>query len=47
VILTSSDSDEVLAMTDRLYIVRAGRVVADRLRADYDRDEILHLAAAG
>ncbi|AOY69720.1 sugar ABC transporter ATP-binding protein [Paenarthrobacter ureafaciens] len=47
VILTSSDSDEVMAMTDRLYIVRAGRVVAARLRADYDRDEILHLAAAG
>ncbi|MEU0493910.1 sugar ABC transporter ATP-binding protein [Mycobacterium sp. NPDC006124] len=47
VVLTSSDTDEVLAMADRVYVLRAGRVVGEVARAEYDREHILHLAAAG
>ncbi|MDX1891205.1 sugar ABC transporter ATP-binding protein [Mycolicibacterium sp. 050158] len=47
VLLTSSDTDEVLAMADRVYVLRAGRLVGEVARADYDRERILHLAAAG
>lgn len=45
VILTSSDTDEVLAMTDRLYVLRAGRLVAEVQRSDYDREAILTMAS--
>ncbi|MFG1932603.1 sugar ABC transporter ATP-binding protein [Mycobacterium sp. NPDC048908] len=47
VLLTSSDTDEVLAMADRIYVLRAGRLVGEVARSDYDRERILHLAAAG
>ncbi len=47
VLLTSSDTDEVLAMADRVYVLRAGRLVGEVARSDYDREHILHLAAAG
>lgn len=47
VFVTSSDTDEVLAVTDRSYILRSGRVVAEVSRKDYDREEILHLASVG
>jgi ABC-type sugar transport system ATPase subunit len=47
VLLTSSDTDEVLAMADRVYVLRAGRIVGEVARPEYDRERILHLAAAG
>lgn len=47
VILTSSDTDEVLAVADRIYVLRAGRVVGEVDRADFDRERALRLAAAG
>ncbi|MEU9890593.1 sugar ABC transporter ATP-binding protein [Sphaerisporangium sp. NPDC051011] len=47
VVITSSDTDEVLAVADRIYVLRAGRVVAEIARADFDRERALHLAAAG
>jgi ribose transport system ATP-binding protein len=47
VVLTSSDTDEVLAMSDRVYIMRSGRIVGELARADFDRERALHLAAAG
>jgi ABC-type sugar transport system ATPase subunit len=47
VLLTSSDTDEVLAMSDRVYVLRAGRIVGELTRADFDRERALHLAAAG
>jgi ribose transport system ATP-binding protein len=45
--ITSSDTDEVLAMADRVYVLRAGRIVGECARADFDREQILHLAAGG
>ncbi|MGW4489188.1 sugar ABC transporter ATP-binding protein [Amycolatopsis sp. NPDC004368] len=47
VLLTSSDTDEVLAMADRVYVLRAGRVVGELHRAEFDRERVLRLAAAG
>ncbi|KAA0114676.1 sugar ABC transporter ATP-binding protein [Mycolicibacterium sp. P9-22] len=47
VILTSSDTDEVLAMSDRIYVLRSGRIVGEVARVDFDRERALHLAAAG
>ncbi len=47
VILTSSDTDEVLAMADRVYVMRAGRVVGEFSRDGFDREAVLNLAAAG
>lgn len=47
ILLTSSDTDEVLAMADRVYVLRAGRIVGELARPDFDRESILHLAAAG
>lgn len=45
VVLTSSDTDEVLSMTDRLYILKAGRIVAEVPRSDYDREAVLAMAS--
>lgn len=45
IVLASSDTDEVLAMSDRLYVLRAGEIVAEVTRADYDREEILSMAS--
>ena len=47
VILASSDTDEVLAMSDRAYVLRNGRIVREYPRADFDREAMLHHAAAG
>lgn len=47
VMITSSDTDEVLAMSDRIYVLRSGRVVGEIARPDFDRERALHLAAAG
>jgi ABC-type sugar transport system ATPase subunit len=47
VLLTSSDTDEVLAMADRIYVLRAGRIVREIARADFDRESILASASIG
>ena len=47
VLLTSSDTDEVLAMSDRVYVLRAGRVVSEVIRAEFDRELILAAASLG
>jgi len=47
VLLSSSDTDEVLATCDRVYILRAGRVVGEVMRADFDREHILTSASLG
>ena len=47
IILTSSDTDEVLATCDRVYVLRAGRIVDEVKRADFDREHILTLASLG
>jgi ribose transport system ATP-binding protein len=47
VLVCSSDTDEVLAVADRVYVLAAGRVVGEFERDDFDRETILHLAAGG
>ncbi|MFD1714120.1 sugar ABC transporter ATP-binding protein [Amnibacterium flavum] len=47
VLLTSSDTDEVLAMSDRIYVLRGGRIVREVPRRDFDREAILTSASVG
>jgi ribose transport system ATP-binding protein len=47
VLLTSSDTDEVLAMSDRVYVLRAGRIVSEVARAQFNRERILTAASLG
>lgn len=47
ILLTSSDTDEVLAMSDRVYVLRAGRIVDEVSRADFNRERILTSASLG
>ncbi|MFB2597794.1 sugar ABC transporter ATP-binding protein [Herbiconiux sp. P17] len=47
VLLTSSDTDEVLAMSDRIYVLRGGRIVREVSRPDFDRESILTSASLG
>lgn len=47
IVVSSSDSDEVLAVSDRVYVLRAGRIVAEVTRDKFDRERILHLASSG
>lgn len=47
VLLTSSDTDEVLAMSDRVYVLRGGRIVDEVSRADFNRERILTSASLG
>jgi ribose transport system ATP-binding protein len=47
VLLTSYDTDEVLAMGDRVYVLRAGRVVSEVIRAEFDRELIPAAASLG
>ncbi|MFC5679602.1 sugar ABC transporter ATP-binding protein [Aeromicrobium endophyticum] len=47
VMVCSSDTDEVLAVADRVYVLAAGRVVGEFARGSFDREKILHLAAGG
>ena len=47
VILTSSDTDEVLAVSDRAYVLRAGKIVGEFQRDSFDREAALHLASVG
>jgi ABC-type sugar transport system ATPase subunit len=45
IFITSSDSDEVLAVSDRIYVLRGGSVVGEMVRADFDREKVLHLSS--
>ncbi|MEV7136151.1 sugar ABC transporter ATP-binding protein [Arthrobacter sp. NPDC093128] len=47
VLLASSDTDEVLAMSDRAYVLRNGRVVSEYTRDGFDREAMLHHASVG
>jgi ABC-type sugar transport system ATPase subunit len=47
VLLTSSDTDEVLAMSDRVYVLRAGRIVSEVVRSQFNREHILTAASLG
>lgn len=47
VIVSSSDTDEVLAVADRVYVLHGGRVVGELMRGNFDREKILHLASSG
>jgi ribose transport system ATP-binding protein len=47
VMITSSDTDEVLAVSDRIYVLRSGRIVGEVNRPDFNRERALHMAAAG
>jgi ABC-type sugar transport system ATPase subunit len=44
VIIASSDLDELFALTHRIVVLRAGRIVADLPTASTTRDEIAHLS---
>jgi ABC-type sugar transport system ATPase subunit len=45
VLFISSELPELFGMTDRLLIMRRGRLVADRATASTNQEEIMHLAA--
>ncbi len=47
VMVCSSDTDEVLAVADRTYVLVGGRIVAELPRARFEREHILHLSAGG
>ncbi|MCB8878363.1 sugar ABC transporter ATP-binding protein [Acidisoma silvae] len=47
ILLTSSDTDEVLATCDRVYVLRGGRIVGEVNRAAFDRESILTSASLG
>ncbi|KDA04724.1 sugar ABC transporter ATPase [Microbacterium sp. CH12i] len=47
VLVCSSDTDEVLAVADRVYVLVSGSVVAEITRDQFEREQILHLSAGG
>jgi ribose transport system ATP-binding protein len=47
VLVISDDIDEIVALSDRLLVMRNGRLVAERSRASVDRDEVLTLISMG
>jgi ABC-type sugar transport system ATPase subunit len=47
ILMTSSDTDEVLAVSDRVYVMKSGRIVAEVSRGNYDREALLALASLG
>jgi ABC transporter len=47
VLVISDDIDEIVALSDRLLVMRNGRLVAERSRASIDRDELLALISVG
>lgn len=46
VVMISSDLPEVLTLSDRVYVMRAGRIAGELPRADLTEEAILRLAAA-
>jgi len=47
VLVISDDIDEIVALSDRLLVMRNGRLVAERSRTSVDRDEVLALISVG
>lgn len=47
IVVTSSDTDEVLAVCDRVYVLRGSRIVGELTRSEFDREKVLRLASAG
>jgi ABC-type sugar transport system ATPase subunit len=47
ILITSSDTDEVLAVSDRAYVIKSGRIVAEVVRQNYDREAMLAMASLG
>lgn len=45
VFVSSSDTDEVLAVADRVYVLASGRIVAELRRDAFEREQILHLSS--
>ncbi|UOQ57496.1 sugar ABC transporter ATP-binding protein [Leucobacter allii] len=45
VLVSSSDTDEVLAVADRVYVLAGGRIIAERTRDTFEREHILHLSS--
>jgi putative multiple sugar transport system ATP-binding protein len=44
IIMISSELPEVLGMSDRIYVVSAGRIAGELSRAEADQEKIMHLA---
>lgn len=47
ILMISSELQEVVGMSDRIYVMRQGRIVKELLRADFTGDIILRYAMAG
>jgi ribose transport system ATP-binding protein len=47
ILLVTSDLPELTALSDRLYVFRAGQVVAELPRAEISQERVLAIAAAG
>ncbi|MET1028753.1 MAG: sugar ABC transporter ATP-binding protein [Dongiaceae bacterium] len=45
IIMVSSEADEILGMTDRIIVIKNGRIAGSLNRADADQQTLLHLAA--
>jgi len=44
IIMISSELPEILGMSDRIYVVSAGRIAGELSRAEADQEKIMHLA---
>jgi ribose transport system ATP-binding protein len=47
ILITSSETSEILALADRVYVFRLGRIVGEIVREQFDRATMLQLATAG
>jgi len=47
VVVISSDLPEVMTMSDRIYVMRAGRIVGELQRAEATEEAVMRLAAGG
>jgi len=47
VLVTSSDLDELMAISDRLYVMRRGKIVSEGAKQDYTHDSVLQIMMGG
>jgi ABC-type sugar transport system ATPase subunit len=47
ILIISSDLPEVLALADRILVMRHGRITGELTRAEATEEKIIHLAALG
>ncbi|MCC6612830.1 MAG: sugar ABC transporter ATP-binding protein [Anaerolineae bacterium] len=47
VLVTSSDLDELMDISDRLYVMRRGKIVSEGVRRNYTHDSVLQLMMGG